>query len=123
MQQIYRKRAMPKCNLNKVANPIMFSSVFRGHQVETLTRNELKAFMQLVFTSYKLEKQKTNFFRFYSRKLQTFYCCFSAEVVKVYSHVFFLAFALYSEQNPFHTHIICQSNSLRMASDRCFRFH
>ena len=50
---------MPKCNLNKVANPIMFSSVFRGHQVETLTRNELKAFMQLVFTSYKLEKQET----------------------------------------------------------------
>ena len=79
---------MPKCNLNKVANPIMFSSVFRGHQVETLTRNELKAFMQLVFTSYKKEKKKTNFFRFYSRTLQTFYCCFSAEGVKVYSHVF-----------------------------------
>ena len=64
---------MPKCNLNKVANPIRFSSAFRGDQVETLARNELKAFMQLVFTSYKLEKQKTNFFRFYSRKLQTFY--------------------------------------------------
>ena len=50
---------MPKCNLSKVAQPIRFSGVSRGHQMGTLARTGLKALTQLVYTTYK--HMKINF--------------------------------------------------------------